>query len=668
MNLSLHVVCIRGQRKILMLGILSKLTARWRASVVFKLSVATSAIVLLVAMLQLIVGTQIIRLNGAQTSILTDSIPLLDKAQQFSKLTNLTVSETKLLEEHLTKAELDKLRIRYLENDAEAQVIFFDILSKDGDRLDTVLFQYVRDEFVAANEALFQNQFTQRELEREVQEYSAYLLNLTSSFEDIIDQLLIVSSADVLSRPADLGTTSGLVQKELDMFLVFAREVEVLNSLKSGAVDFSNMIQGRFGRLSGSDIDALSDRLRFRLKSTSLSLTLLGKSEARVKLAQLASQLNKSLFSEPGYLYFLRELQTSREDFEALKRHRDATVSDIGDQVQLIMQEATGSFRADIALTSRLTQNIKLIGIATTVVVLAVLVFLNGQVINKQISQRFTLLTEDVLNFAQGNYAHEIRVCGEDELGDIANALNVFKEQAAELERSNAELQRFAYVAAHDLRSPLDAIQDLATWTLEDERDNLSAACITNLELLIKRSARLSALQADLLTYAQVGQIDTSIAPISLSEEVNKMSDMLDPGGDFQITLLNDPGTVVTYSLPLRQILLNLLTNAIKHHDLPTGKIVVTFSRHPGVLRFTVEDDGPGIEPRFQKRIFELFKTLKSRDRVEGSGLGLAFVLKLISRLGGKIEVESHAPEQRGTRFIFEIADLAENGKVSEIT
>ncbi|WP_083098261.1 sensor histidine kinase [Pseudophaeobacter leonis] len=650
-----------------MLGLLSKLTTRWRTSVVFKLSVATSAIVLLVAMLQLIVGTQIIRLNGAQASILTDSIPLLDKAQKFSKLTALTVSETKLLEEHLTKTELDKLRIRYLKNDAEAQVIFFDILSLDRDRLDTALFQYIRDEFVAANEALFQNQFTQRDLEREVQEYSAYLLSLTSSFEDIIDQLLIVSSTEVLSRSADLGATSGLVQKELDMFLVFAREVEVLNSLKSGAVDFSNMIQGRFGQLSQHDVSALADRLNFRLKSTSLSLTLLGNSEARAKLAQLASELSKGLFSDPGYLYFLRELQASREDVETLKRHRDATVSDIGDQVQLIMQEATGSFRADIALTSRLTQNIKLIGIATTVVVLAVLVLLNGQVINKQISQRFTLLTEDVLNFARGNYAHEIRVSGEDELGDIANALNVFKEQAAELERSNAELQRFAYVAAHDLRSPLDAIQDLATWTLEDERDDLSAACIANLELLIKRSARLSALQADLLTYAQVGQIDTTIGPISLSEEVNKMSDMLDPGGDFQITLLNDPGTVVTYSLPLRQILLNLLTNAIKHHDLPTGKIVVTFSRSPGVLRFAVEDDGPGIEPRFQKRIFGLFKTLKSRDRVEGSGLGLAFVLKLTSRLGGKIEVESHAPEQRGTRFIFEIADLCENDKVSDV-
>jgi signal transduction histidine kinase len=647
-----------------MLGLLSKFKTRWRTSVVFKLSVATSAIVLLVAMLQLIVGSQIIRLNAAQTSILTHSIPLLDKAQRFSEKTTLAVSETKLLEEHLTKSELDTLRTRYLEHDSQAQVIFFDILSSDRGRLDADQFQSSRDEFVAANEALFQNQFTQRELEREVQEYGAHLISLTARFEDIIDQLLIKSSTDVLSQSADFGGYSGWVKQELDVFLVFAREVEVLNSLKSGAVDFSNMIQGRFGQLSASDVDALADRLHFRLKSTSLSLTLLGKSEARGKLALLASDLNKGLFSEPGYLYFLQELQATREDFETLKRHRDTAVSDIGAQVRLIMREATGSFRRDIALTSSLTQNIKLIGIATTVVVLAVLVFLNGQVIHKQISQRFTVLTEDVMSFAQGDYAHKIRVSGEDELGAIANALNVFKEQAAELERSNAELERFAYVAAHDLRSPLDAIQDLATWTLEDERDSLSENCITNLELLIKRSARLSALQADLLTYAQVGQIDTTIGPISLSEEVNKMSDMLDPAGDFQITLVNDPGTIVTYSLPLRQILLNLLTNAIKHHDLPTGKIVVEFSRRPGVLRFVVEDDGPGIEPRFQKRIFELFKTLKSRDRVEGSGLGLAFVLKLTSRLGGMVDVESHAPEERGTRFTFEIADLSEDGKV----
>lgn len=650
-----------------MLGLLSRFKTRWRGSVVFKLSVATSAIVLLVAMLQLIVGSQIIRLNAAQDSILSRSIPLLDLAQRFSKKTNLTVSETKVLEQNLTKSALQELRTLYLEHDAEAQEIFSDIISIDSNRLDVDLFQASRDAFVDASEALFDNQFTQREQERELQEYTIHLISLTEKFEDLIDQLLIRSSTDVLSLSADLEEVSGLVQKELDLFLVFAREVEVLNSLKSSAVDFSNMIQGRYGQLSAGDIDALADRLRFRLKSTSLSLTLLGKSEARVKLAKLASDLNKGLFSETGYIYYLRELQNSHEGFETLKGHRDAAVADLNEQVGLIMQEATMSFRSDIALTARLTQNIKLIGIATTVIVLAVLVFLNGQVIHKQISQRFTVLTEDVLNFAQGNYAHEIRVSGEDELGDIANALKVFKEQAVELERSNAELERFAYVAAHDLRSPLDAIQDLATWTLEDERDNLSVNCITNLELLIKRSARLSALQSDLLTYAQVGQIDTTIGPISLSEEVSKMSDMLDPEGDFQITLQNDPGTIVTYSLPLRQILLNLLTNAIKHHDMPTGKIVVNFSRRPGVLRFVIEDDGPGIAPRFQKQIFELFKTLKSRDRVEGSGLGLAFVLKLTSRLGGMVEVSSNAPEQRGTRFTFEIADLSEDGKVLNV-
>ena len=95
----------------------------------------------------------------------------------------------------------------------------------------------------------------------------------------------------------------------------------------------------------------------------------------------------------------------------------------------------------------------------------------------------------------------------------------------------------------------------------------------------------------------------------------------------------------------------------MKHHDKGEGTITVAYEKGEATHKITIEDDGPGIEPRFQQKVFELFKTLQSRDVVEGSGLGLALVNKLIARIGGRLTMQSDAPNERGCKFTFEIAD-----------
>jgi hypothetical protein len=103
--------------------------------------------------------------------------------------------------------------------------------------------------------------------------------------------------------------------------------------------------------------------------------------------------------------------------------------------------------------------------------------------------------------------------------------------------------------------------------------------------------------------------------------------------------------------MPLQQILMNLISNAMKHHDKKQGCIDVTVEDRGALYAFAVRDDGPGIPSRFHQEIFKMFQTLKSKDQVDGSGMGLAMVRKHVELFGGEIDVESS--EGKGSTFRF---------------
>jgi signal transduction histidine kinase len=109
---------------------------------------------------------------------------------------------------------------------------------------------------------------------------------------------------------------------------------------------------------------------------------------------------------------------------------------------------------------------------------------------------------------------------------------------------------------------------------------------------------------------------------------------------------------IVTASAQLEQVLRNLINNAIKHHDKQSGEVILCVKRAGDFVEFVVRDDGPGILPQFHDRIFHLFQTLKRRDEVEGSGMGLALVKKLVEQQNGCITVHSHG-NGTGAEFRF---------------
>jgi len=218
-----------------------------------------------------------------------------------------------------------------------------------------------------------------------------------------------------------------------------------------------------------------------------------------------------------------------------------------------------------------------------------------------------------------------------------------------DLKRSNADLARLAHVASHDLKAPLRTIVHAADWLEEDLGAHFTDEMRQNMEILKSRAGRMQSFIDDLLEHARVGQVPTSAAMVPLSDLMHDVEMMAGPGEGFKINVELPQDDFLVRRMPLQQVLINLVSNALKHHDRETGRIDISVAQEGETLRITVSDDGPGIPAQYQRKIWEMFSTLQSRDKVEGSGMGLAIVLKIIETAGGEIDLASG--EGRGCTF-----------------
>jgi PAS domain S-box-containing protein len=226
------------------------------------------------------------------------------------------------------------------------------------------------------------------------------------------------------------------------------------------------------------------------------------------------------------------------------------------------------------------------------------------------------------------------------------------RDKNRELERSNRDLEDFAYVASHDLKSPLRGIDNAAKW-LEEDLHDLSAGSRKILGLMRNRINRMEKLLDDLLTYSRAGRTDTAISETNVADIFDSIIEILSPPAHIKVRVEGVLPVIVTASAQLEQVLRNLINNAIKHHDKQSGEVVLSGKQVGDFVEFLVRDDGPGILPQFHKKIFQLFQTLKRRDEVEGSGMGLAIVKKLVEQQNSCITVHSHG-NGTGTEFRFQ--------------
>ncbi|MDM7862107.1 ATP-binding protein [Alteromonas sp. ASW11-36] len=218
------------------------------------------------------------------------------------------------------------------------------------------------------------------------------------------------------------------------------------------------------------------------------------------------------------------------------------------------------------------------------------------------------------------------------------------------LKKSNADLDEFAYVASHDLRSPLTAIRRLIEWVKDDAVGKLDPESLRHIEMIETRADRMNRLLSDLLQYSQVGRQQHEAETLELESIVADCVQLIDVPAGFSVTAVNQ--ALLLPKFPLELVLTNLISNAIKHHDKATGNIAVDCQELEASYAIQVSDDGPGIAPEHRQKVFEKFTRLQSEDQVVGSGLGLAMVVKMVEHYGGSIAIEDNAP--RGCTFIIQ--------------
>lgn len=219
------------------------------------------------------------------------------------------------------------------------------------------------------------------------------------------------------------------------------------------------------------------------------------------------------------------------------------------------------------------------------------------------------------------------------------------------LERSNAELDQFAYVASHDLKAPLRGIANLSQWMEEDLEDRITAEGREQMRLLRGRVNRLEALIEGILSYSRAGRTREPAQPVDVDALAREVIELLAPEPPARAEIEAQLPTIEAERVPLQQVLLNLVSNALKHAGRPDPHVKIAAREHDAEWEFAVTDDGQGIAREYHDKIWGIFQTLEPRDRVEGTGIGLSVVKKIIESRGGRIWLDSE-PGQ-GATFHF---------------
>jgi signal transduction histidine kinase len=325
--------------------------------------------------------------------------------------------------------------------------------------------------------------------------------------------------------------------------------------------------------------------------------------------------------------------------------------------------------RAEASLNSAAdTVDITLIVIG---VILLLLVAAVATVLRSAAIGPLTRLAREARQVAAGDFGHEVTPVGPREAADLALDVNRMRERilselsavqaantalqsrARDLERSNSELEQFAYVASHDLQEPLRKVASFCQLLQRRYIGQLDARADQYIEYAVDGAKRMQVLIDDLLAFSRVGRVDREAALISCASalsaaRVNLAAEIKSSGAVIETDEL--PVVRAEFSL-ITSLFQNLVGNAIKFRGEKPPDIRISVQRAEQFWQFCVADNGIGIEPEYAERIFVIFQRLHDRASYSGTGIGLAMCRKIVEYYGGKIWLETTASE--GATFCF---------------
>jgi signal transduction histidine kinase len=225
-----------------------------------------------------------------------------------------------------------------------------------------------------------------------------------------------------------------------------------------------------------------------------------------------------------------------------------------------------------------------------------------------------------------------------------------------ELKSANQDLNDFAYIVSHDLKAPLRGINSLAEWLVTDFGNQLGNDGNKMIEMLMGRIHRMNSLIDGILQYSRVGRVHEEKVLIDLQEMVNNIIQMIKPPQGITIKINNELPKILFEETRIIQVFQNLIENAVKYMDKDEGLIKVGCEDLGSMWQFYVSDNGPGIDEKYKEKVFKIFQTLNPRDKVEGTGIGLTIVKKIIELYEGNIWFKSKVGE--GTTFYFTLPQI----------
>ena len=266
-----------------------------------------------------------------------------------------------------------------------------------------------------------------------------------------------------------------------------------------------------------------------------------------------------------------------------------------------------------------------------------------------------------------GNYEIEVQLQGKnDKLGrallEMRNNLIESKKTETKilhdielytlnLEKRNKELDQFAYIASHDLKSPLRGINNLAEWIEEDMEDLMSVESKKHFLMLRGRVHRMEALINSLLKYSRAGKLNNGVVKININDLVLEVLSRVAPNNNYAIYFDNSFPIILANYQDIEIIFYELILNAIRHNKNEKPIVNITYKTKNQFYIFCIADNGDGIPEEFHQKVFTIFQTLESRDKLESVGAGLAIVKKIVEENGGTVWIESEIG--KGAKLYF---------------
>ena len=607
-------------------------------------------------------------IRDSQQQLSVKTLPLVSAAQSMATQSAALAFISPQIIRTETEIILDELYFdlyQYLDEMEGIQNRLYeaDLKQADGNVIQTTVSD-LRDDF-----SLLREKISARIVFRQLVAGSVDNIALKNQgINKILDQK-INEQADLVFQLASRIRQSGLGENNpnLDRFILLNQDGEILFGLNRSVIRLESLLRNLPETNTYLELQEIKSRIDFQLRAMVSQMVGLSDQIDKKPLSRVLSELYQQLNLKFNIEYLQRQLISQNLELLEIESRVESGIFYLNGLINEVVVQAeknTAKDTSDAGSAIALGANI-LLGAATLSLIISILVV--WVFVIRKVILPLAEVADSIRKLSKNQLDINIKSHTLVELSEISEALEVFRYNALALNvnkegllksnqlltRANDDLNAFVHVASHDLKTPLRGIQVLSDFIVADIKQEKFDEAESNLRLLQQRIVRVGQLLDSLLGY-------TTLQPLSgVARQVDLIALM-------QNAFSQNVGTV-NFSLVLPQelpechavesdliaIFGHLFGNAVRHHDREKGLITVYFKPTDDSYIFDVCDDGPGIALEFQEQIFNVLQKLQSKDEVEGSGVGLAYVKRLLESRGGKIIVISNPTIERGCRFVF---------------